>query len=210
MTEKDENNKLTNSPEEQSSKEQVLEAAVQLDPAEQMEFVSEMMTSISMQGPMPNPILAKVNDTHITDTIQAARDHDERSYTLAKQRESRKDSNRKYLLAVLIILLIAVALACWGFKDNTEVLSPLLAGLFGLGAGGIGGYGMGKIRLTPCLLPCIMVEPRTQRLPTSHQNQYNVDCGECGVQRFSRVVLSPFLFPLFLFIPKYFLTPWMP
>ena len=125
---------------------QVVEDAKRLDPAEQMEVVSQIMTSVSMQGTVPNPIHQRVNEEHISQAIELAGKHDERAFILETQRENRRDSNRWFFLVLFVISILAVAVACWGFYDSPQILAPLLTGLFGLGTGFIGGYGYSKSR----------------------------------------------------------------
>lgn len=144
LASEDNESKSLDAPENAPSKADVLDAVEKLDPSDKMAFVSEMLTMISVQGPAPNPIAAKVDETHITAAIEAAREHDERLYHLHMQRENRKDSNRWFLLSIFLVVIVAVAAACWAFKDNTAILLPLLTGLFGVAMGGFGGYGMGK------------------------------------------------------------------
>jgi len=46
----------------------------------------------------------------------------------------------------LVIVLAAALLLRLLFRDQPEMLVPVLTGLFGLGTGGLGGYGLARSR----------------------------------------------------------------
>ena len=134
------------SPDEPMNKEQIVRAAAKLEPPDQAEILSQIVTSVSMQGPFPDPVRSKITEEHISAAIQGASEHDDRQYRLLKQRENRKDSNRWFALAVFVFVLISVALFCIGFNDQPDLLKQILGGLFGFGAGAFAGYGYGQSR----------------------------------------------------------------
>lgn len=125
-------------------KERIIQAATQLEPPEQADVLSRIVTSISMQGPFPDPIRSKVTGEHISAAIEGAREHDERQFLLLKQRENRRDTSRWFALAVFFAILVAVGLLCAEFKSDPELLKQLLSGLLGFGAGALAGYGYGQ------------------------------------------------------------------
>ena len=126
------------------SKSELLEAAASLEPQEQAEVLAQIVTSISMQGPFPDPIKSKVTEQHISAAIRGAQEHDERQYHLLKQRENRQDSNRWFALGVFVLVLIAVGLLCVGFRNDPDTLKQILTLVLGFGAGAIAGYGYGQ------------------------------------------------------------------
>jgi len=108
---------------------------------ELVERVSEFM----MMGSGPfNPLHQKMNEAHVTQVLDLATKHDEREFNLALRQQDHRDSNRWFLLGTLALVLIAFGFVCVLFKDNKEILIPVVTGLLSFGAGALGGYGLGR------------------------------------------------------------------
>ncbi len=110
---------------------------------EKLKEVTEFMMMMG-SGPFPNPLHQKMTDVHISKILEITSEHDEREFKLLQRDHDRKDTNRWFSLAVLVIILIAVLVVCILFKEKPEVLIPILTGILGFGAGALGGYGYGK------------------------------------------------------------------
>jgi len=93
---------------------------------------------ISMQrisGPMPNPLLSKINEKHIDKILDIAQKEDENSYKDAQ-------STKKYSLVYFIFIILFVTFLIYYLvdKDKSLLLSIIEKGLYVLGGFG-GGYG---------------------------------------------------------------------
>ncbi len=107
------------------------------------QVVKAMMTSFTM-GPLPNPIMDKINEEHISKALGLASQAVENNYKLDNREIDIKSSNRWFALAVLAIILGVLVALVIVLQDKPDVLLPTITGLVGLGAGALGGYGYGK------------------------------------------------------------------
>lgn len=95
-------------------------------------------------GQMGNPLHQKMNEDHISTVLDLAVKHDEREYNLAIGRLGIVASNRWFRLAILVIVLVFIAALIIGFKDDKDILIPLVTGILAF-AGGFGsGWGVGR------------------------------------------------------------------
>jgi len=105
---------------------------------------------ISMMGSMGHPLHHKLTPEHITKSLQIAGDHDERQFTLLKQEQDQehayRSTNRLFFVVALILFFIFFGFLCVLFKDQPNILIPLLTGLGGFVTGFAGGFGMGGRR----------------------------------------------------------------
>lgn len=110
------------------------------------EKITEMMAL--MGGSIGNPIHNKMNEEHITQVLDLAKQHDEREFILHKEGQNNEHkqtiSNRRYIFASFVIIIGLILTIMIVFKDKTEVLTPVLSGIGGLLTGALGGYGFGK------------------------------------------------------------------
>lgn len=106
--------------------------------------IKQFVQMMAMSGSIPNPVNQKINETHISQVLQIAAQHDEREFVLADRERKRRESDRWFGLAVFAMILAMVVFVCLTFRDKAEVLMPVLTGVFGFGAGAMGGYGYGK------------------------------------------------------------------
>lgn len=74
--------------------------------------------------------------------------YDVRKYNWHKREhmQTYADSNFNGFLIFITFILIQtfIGILIYFFKDNLEILIPILTGLIGLAAGAFGGYGVGK------------------------------------------------------------------
>lgn len=96
------------------------------------------VTSASMMGPMPNPILQHIRGEHIDKFIDIADKADVRT------QEDRKDHRRT--MAVLSAFILVILGGMWLLlpNDKTESFGEIVKMLLIFLAGGAGGYGLGK------------------------------------------------------------------
>lgn len=109
----------------------------------------ETLEMMSMQfGAMGNPLHSKMNEEHVTQVIDLAAKHDERSYELTNTQQKNdyeeNKSLRRYYFGGLLVFIILIVIVLFLFKDVPNVLVPILAGVGGLATGLLGGYGFGK------------------------------------------------------------------
>lgn len=109
--------------------------------------VTEIMAMMGV-GPVVNPIHHKMNEAHISQVLDLACQHDEREYNLHKtsqeNRASQQTSNRRYMFAGFAAVLVLVVIVLILFRDNPDVLIPVLSGIGGLAGGLLGGWGIGR------------------------------------------------------------------
>ena len=88
-----------------------------------------------ISGPMPNPLLSKINEKHIDKILDIAQKEDENSYKDAQ-------STKKYSLVYFIFIILFVTFLIYYLvdKDKSLLLSIIEKGLYVLGGFG-GGYG---------------------------------------------------------------------
>ncbi|WP_353179537.1 hypothetical protein [Salinisphaera sp. T5B8] len=124
-----------------------LESAIEKLKRDKPEQVTEIMAMMG-QGPMPNPIHQKMNESHVTQVLDLAANHDEREYNLHKQREGNKQSdatsNRRYGFAALLVGVVLFAYILFLFKNQPDILVPIITGLGGVLGGFLGGWGIGR------------------------------------------------------------------
>jgi hypothetical protein len=97
--------------------------------------VSTFMAEFTGHSAMPNPLLGKITETHISTIIENVEKDDVRQADAAK-------STRRYIFAgFLAVVLVAVALVIFLVKEqSTAVLINLIIALFSFA----GGFGTGK------------------------------------------------------------------
>jgi len=95
-----------------------------------------------------NPLHHKMTPEHISQVIELASKHDEREYDLDKTTRqhdfSEGSSNRKYCFAAFLAIMVLTVFVLIFFRDQPDVLIPILTGLGGLISGFLGGWGLGK------------------------------------------------------------------
>lgn len=104
----------------------------------------EKITAMMMTGPLSNPIHQKMTEGHINKVLDLAAQHDEREFELAKGKQGIVASNRWFRLGIFVMILFFVAILIVAFKEQHDVLIPLVTGLLAF-AGGFGsGWGIGR------------------------------------------------------------------
>ncbi len=121
-------------------------SAVKKISEKQPEMMEEMFSVMMQSG--GNSLHDKFNDEHITSLVGLMQSHDEREYDLHKTARENAYSGsvqrRVIYGGVILLIFIFVMSSLYLFKDNTDVLVPILSGLGGLGSGILGGIGIGK------------------------------------------------------------------
>lgn len=111
-------------------------------PEKLFEFMSMEMSSVG------NPLHPKMTQEHVSQVLELAAKHDERQYELHKnsQQNDYRDgkSIRAYTFSAFVLVLVLVVIVLVLYKDNPEVLIPILTGLGGLISGFLGGFGLGR------------------------------------------------------------------
>lgn len=111
--------------------------------------VTEIMAMMGI-GPAPNPLHRKMNEAHITQVLELAANHDEREYNLRKAAEDHgaEDglSARRYTFGALASVLVFLAIVLVVFRNQPNVLVPVLTGVGGLLTGFLGGWGYATSR----------------------------------------------------------------
>ena len=135
------------SPQPQApEKQQVnLASAVQKLSEKKPEVLEQMMMAMGTVG---HPLINKLNEAHVTKVLDLIVQHDVNQFELAKQsnaNESRDNQSKRWFVFITFVILVALTVfVLIYFKDKPDVLHPILTGLGGLVAGGLGGYGIGK------------------------------------------------------------------
>lgn len=110
--------------------------------------MASMMMSMIGAGTMGNPLQQKMDASHITQVLDLASKHDERTYELKKQAQqadqSDKEGNRKYIFWGLMVVVVLLAFVMFIFRDKPDILLPIISAIGGLFSGFLGGYGVGK------------------------------------------------------------------
>jgi hypothetical protein len=103
------------------------------------EMTTFMASSFMGQVPIPNPIISKINESHIDKIIDNAEKED------ARQAESGKSIRRYIFGGFIAILAVVIALVIFlVLQNSTSILVNLIIALFSF-AGGLGaGFGAGK------------------------------------------------------------------
>ena len=122
-----------------------LKNAVQKISQNKPEVFQEIMMAMGTVG---HPLLHKLNDQHVSRVLDLIVQHDQNQFELTKQTnttgvQESKSIRRYFFLTFLALSSITVFVLIF-FKDKPETLHPILTGLGGLVAGGLGGYGIGK------------------------------------------------------------------
>ncbi len=111
--------------------------------------VMEMFSMMGV-GPMANPLHSKMTESHITQVLDLATKHDEREYDLNKNEQeydaAESKSARRYIFATFLVIVALIVIILALFRNNPNVLVPILTGAGGLIAGSVGGYGYGRSR----------------------------------------------------------------
>ena len=106
----------------------------------------EMM--MMQMGSMGNPLHQKMNSEHITKILDLAGKQDERQFEISKNamanEKDDKSSKRRFVIAVLFILIAFYLVFVWIFSDQKDIIIPASSGFFGTIAGFLGGWGYGK------------------------------------------------------------------
>jgi len=124
------------SKKEGTEKEKIQETEILDNLPPEVKKVVEM--GISMQrisGPMPNPLLSKINEKHIDKILDIAQKEEDNSYKDAQ-------STKKYSLVYFIFIILFIAFLIYYLvdKDKSLLLTIIEKGLYVLGGFG-GGYG---------------------------------------------------------------------
>jgi hypothetical protein len=105
-------------------------------PPELQKQVALMISSSRYQGPMPNPLVEKLNEEHISKIIDASIADDEKNYKFAI-------IGRRYTLIYVILGVIAFfCLLLFLIDRNPELLKDILKMGGAFIGGGAGGYGL--------------------------------------------------------------------
>ncbi len=95
-------------------------------------------------GTVGHPLINKLNEAHVTKVLDLIVQHDVNQFELAKQsnaNESRDNQSKRWFVFITFVILVALTVfVLIYFKDKPDVLHPILTGLGGLVAGGLGGY----------------------------------------------------------------------
>lgn len=106
------------------------------------------MLSLRSATYVGNPIHAKMEKEHITQMLDLATQHDERAFKIHQVKQDHdfknRSSIRRYGFAIYSSMIIFISAILFTFKENPNVLVPILTGLGGLISGGLGGYGLGR------------------------------------------------------------------
>ncbi len=135
-------------PKKQVSEEiaEVSETLEQLS-NDEPEVISQFMTMARM-GSMPNPLHDKLSEEHIGKIVDLAVSHDKNQFEIYKDGQENEFQERKtdkkyqafYFLAVIASFFAIIII----FKDQPNILIPILTGFGGLVGGFLAGIGYGK------------------------------------------------------------------
>jgi len=106
------------------------------------ELIQEMLAFGS--APVGHPLHHKMNDGHISTILDLAVKHDEREFELAKGQQNYQASSRWFRIAVFVLILVFVVILLAIFRDDREILVPLVTGLLGFAGGFGGGWGLAR------------------------------------------------------------------
>lgn len=106
-------------------------------PEEKRKMIRESI-SLSMQGIMavPHPMMEKVSPEHITTVLSNADKDSDRAFKLHV-------IGKVISAIVFVIILIAVVVLIYVFRNHMNDISELLKALIYAGTGLLGGYGLG-------------------------------------------------------------------
>lgn len=95
-----------------------------------------------------NPIHQKVNESHITLVLQAAKEAAANEFRLKKDQQNidwkQSISDRVFELVVLAAFVGMIVFVIRTFQNQTTILVPILTGVGGLFTGFLAGIGYGK------------------------------------------------------------------
>lgn len=95
-----------------------------------MPTLHSFQEQFAFSGVLPNPILNKLNDDHITSLIHHDGEEGKRAFI----------TNLVRIIALVVVLLVVLAfivLFCWLFSSQTDLVEKVLIGVISF-AGGIG------------------------------------------------------------------------
>jgi len=102
-------------------------------PHEARKVIEFGMSMQRVSGRIPNPLLEKINEEHITKILELSRSEDEKSFEFAKQ-------GRLFnLIFVIIFVALFIFLVTYLAKDNSELLKDIIK----MVVAAIGGFGAG-------------------------------------------------------------------
>lgn len=104
-------------------------------PPEVREVVKSSIMMQRYTGPMPNPLLSKINDKHIDKILDLAEKEDTNSYNDAQS--SKKYGMAYFLIFIAVFIFITLYLA----KDDKELFMDILSIVISIAGGFGGGYG---------------------------------------------------------------------
>jgi len=97
-----------------------------------------------------NPLLRQMTSEHVSQVLDLASKRDERQYDIRRRSQmnefSEGKANRAYSFAGFVIVILLVCLVLWLFRDQPELLAPILTGIGGLVSGFMAGWGFGTRR----------------------------------------------------------------
>jgi len=108
----------------------------------------EVTELIGMMETMSNPIHQKMNESHITQVLELAKQHDTNEFSLRKDQQQidadayRSDQNKRLVLVCILVALILFILIA--FHSQPAVLAPILTGVGGVVTGFLAGTGWAK------------------------------------------------------------------
>lgn len=140
---KKETSKIENDKDIEEIKEKDEKNKEQVEDLEEAEFIEnlppEAKSLISMysriSGPMPNPMLSKINENHIDKILDIASVEEQNSYNDARQ------SRLFNLIYFIIIIALFIFLTIYLAAENQELFFKILTYVASLGGGFGGGYG---------------------------------------------------------------------
>jgi len=111
-------------------------------PQKLVEMMAMEMSSIG------NPLYQRMTTEHVSQVLDLATKHDERQYDLHRQSQENefkeRKANRAYCFSAFVIIIALTVLVLVLFRDQPQILIPVLTGLGGLIGGFIGGWGLGR------------------------------------------------------------------
>jgi len=105
----------------------------------EMRHMMRLMSVTMRSGPAESPIAKHITSEHITKNQEL----DEKAMAYED-----KDRTRKFWLTIIfaIVSVVVLGLVLFLFRDDSEILIPIITLLVGGGGGFSGGYGYGYIK----------------------------------------------------------------
>jgi predicted RND superfamily exporter protein len=139
-----ENSQSTKPPDEQEEIQKAISKIAEKKPEELIEFIAMEM------GAIGNPLYTKMTPEHISKILEIAAKYDDHQYDLNRQAQineiSENKSNKAYYFAGFIVIILLTITILIIYRNQPQVLIPILTGLGGLFSGFLGGWGWGKQR----------------------------------------------------------------